>query len=249
MDARAVTFASVIRSRALWIVALLLFIALPGWAQADLQPEVVTVTAADGLVLVGDFYRVPGATEPRPTVILLHMLSGDRSQWLPLIPALLAADFHVLTFDLRGHGETRGIRDLALSIDDTRFWFDWLREQPEVRADALALVGASYGTVPALGSCAPEPGCLTSILISPGDFPLLDEAVYASMSERSVLFMVGRDDNVIYDTRRMFGRVVGEGAMYIYPSSIHGTAMFLSRSPHRETATALVIGWLVDHLP
>lgn len=249
MDARAVTFASVIRSRALWIVALLLFIALPGWAQADLQPEVVTVTAADGLVLVGDFYRVPGATEPRPTVILLHGSGSFRAEWNHFIAPLLDAGFHVLNVDQRGHGETGGRRDLGRMIDDMAHWFAWLREQPDVQADALAAVGSSMGTVPALGGCAVEPACYTAIMVSPGDFPLLTDEVYAQLGDRSILFMVGRDDNVIYDTRRMFGRAVGEGAMYIYPSSIHGTAMFLSRSPHRETATALVIGWLVDHLP
>ena len=100
--------------------------------------------------MVGDFYRVPNATEPLPTVLLQHMLSGNRDQWLPLIPPLLEAGYHVLTVDLRGFGETRGTRSMEGSIDDTRFWFEWLHAQPDVQGDALALVGGSFGAVPAL---------------------------------------------------------------------------------------------------
>ncbi len=232
------------------LLGLLLCLPLGVFAQTDAlpEPERVTVTAADGLVMVGDFYRVPAATEPLPTVLLQHMLSGNRDQWLPLIPPLLEAGFHVLTVDLRGFGETGGTRQLETSIDDTRFWFAWLRAQPDVQADALALIGGSFGAVPALGGCAPEPGCLTSILISPGDFPLLDADMYARMSERSILFMVGRDDNVLYDTLRMFERTTGEAAMTVYNSAVHGTSMFAARSPQRDSATALVIQWLNDHL-
>ena len=234
------------------LTVFVLFLCLPltVFAQADTlpEPERVSVTAADGLVMVGDFYRVPNATEPLPTVLLQHMLSGNRDQWLPLIPPLLEAGYHVLTVDLRGFGETRGTRSMEGSIDDTRFWFEWLHAQPDVQGDALALVGGSFGAVPALAGCAPEPGCLTSILISPGDFPLLNEALYASMSDRSVLFMVGRTDNVLYDTLRMFERTTGEAAMTVYNSSVHGTDMFRERSTQRASATAQVIHWLNDHL-
>jgi len=78
-------------------------------------------------------------------------------------------------------------------------------------------------------------------LVSPGDFPLLTEATYESMEDHSVLFMVGRDDNVLYDTRRMFERTTGEAAMVIYNSVVHGSAIFTSGSPHLIPATRLVL--------
>jgi fermentation-respiration switch protein FrsA (DUF1100 family) len=234
--------------RLLICIALLLAVGLSVSAQADVQPEVVSVTAADGLVLIGDFYRL-GSEGQRPAVILLHGSGSFRREWNHFIQPLLDAGFHVLNVDQRGHGETGGRRDLGVMIDDMAYWSDWLLDQPDVLPGGIAMIGSSMGTVPALGGCAHEPACYTAILVSPGDFPLLTDEVYASLDERSILFMVGRDDSVVYDTRRMFARAVGEVALHIYPSAVHGSSMFLARSPHRVGATNLVIGWLRDHLP
>lgn len=211
-----------------------------------IEPERVTVTAADGLVMVGDFYRLPG--DPRPAVMLLHGSTSRRQEWNHFVQPLLDAGYHVLNVDLRGHGETGGVRNLGTMIEDVQFWLDWLKAQPDVQPDALAMIGSSMGTVPALGGCAPDPACRTAVLASPGDFPLLTDAVYEQLEDRSVLFLAGRFDSVLYDTRRMFERTTGEAALHIYHSGVHGSALFLSRSPHRDSATRLVLDWLNDHL-
>ncbi|WP_343419851.1 hypothetical protein [Candidatus Flexifilum breve] len=90
---------------------------------------------------------------------------------------------------------------------------------------------------------------MTSILLHlPRRFPLLNEALYARRSDRSVLFMVRRTDNMLYDTLRMFKRTTGEAAMTVYNSSVHGTDMFRQSNPQRDSATALILSWLNDHL-
>ncbi len=226
----------------------LLCVFLSAAAQAEVLPEIVTLTAADGLVMVGDFYQLPD-DQPHPAVILLHGSGIFRAEWNHFVQPLLEAGFHVLNVDQRGHGETGGRRDLAMMIDDTQLWITWLSTHPGVQPNGIAALGSSMGTVPALGACAAVSACYTAIMASPGDFPLLTDEVYAQMEERSVLFLVARDDNVIYDTRRMFERTTGEAALHIFNSAVHGSSLFLESSPHREFATHLVIDWLTDHLP
>lgn len=237
-----------VTTRRLLGVVILVFLLSCTTAFAQETSERVTVTAADGLVMVGDFYRAPNEAEPLPALLLLHGVGGTRTEWMPLIPLLLDAGYHVLAVDQRGFGETGGTRNLATMIDDVQPWLDWLRDQPGV-APVTATIGISMGAVPALGGCAVDDACTTAILISPGDFPLLNEAVYEALSERSVLFIVGRNDNVLYDTRRMFERTVGEAALHIYNTSLHGTGLLLEQSSYHESITQLILLWLRDHLP
>ncbi|MBK8032024.1 MAG: hypothetical protein IPK17_21610 [Chloroflexi bacterium] len=53
---------------------------------------------------------------------------------------------------------------------------------------------------------------------------------------------------MLYDTLRMFKRTTGEAAMTVYNSSVHGTDMFRQSNPQRDSATALILSWLNDHL-
>ena len=54
------------------------------------DPVTVTVDAADGQTLVGDFYTL--STDPDhefPAVILIHMLGSNRRTWRRFVPPLL----------------------------------------------------------------------------------------------------------------------------------------------------------------
>ncbi len=211
-------------------------------------PQRVELTAVDGITMVSDFYPVPDAEGELPTVILLHGITGNRNDWNNLTPSMLENGFNVLAVDQRAHGESGGDRDLVAAIGDVQIWLDWLREQPSVEDNNISIIGSSWGTVPALAGCAADSACLTAIAISPGDFPLLDEAMFDSISDRSVLFIVGRRDTVLYDTKKLFERTSGEAAMYIYNTGLHGSAFFASRSSYRTSTLELVVNWLNDHL-
>jgi hypothetical protein len=81
--------------------------------------------------------------------------------------------------------------------------------------DGLTLVGDFYAVPDTAGD-------VTSVAISPSDYPLLNEEMFETMSERSVLFIVGRYD-VFFTTRVLFDRTSGEVALYAYNSAAHGT--------------------------
>src|SRR5262245_61626825 len=71
------------------------------------QTRNIELTAADGAVLKAS-YSSPG--KPGPGILLFHQCSfnGSRRLWDGLTKDLVAAGFHVMTFDNRGFGETGG---------------------------------------------------------------------------------------------------------------------------------------------
>jgi alpha/beta superfamily hydrolase len=212
------------------------------------EPERVEVMAVDDLVLVGDYYAAPDAEAP--SVLLLHMLESNRRAWNPLIPPLLEAGYNVLAVDLRGHGETRGIRDWEAAQTDTQTWLTWMREQPNVADDQIAIIGASIGTILALNGCAADEQCLTAIALSPVSFRGLetDQAVSEGLSEKSVLLITGqRDDDSPEVTRQMLEISSGNIAAHFYNVGTHGTDMLNPRRVETsESIIKLILLWLEE---
>src|SRR5438477_1984600 len=72
---------------------------------------------------------------PGPGIVLVHGWESNRERTLPNAEVLHAAGFHVLTFDVRGHGDNPAER-LPLSVgefrDDATAALDWLLARPEV---------------------------------------------------------------------------------------------------------------------
>ncbi|MDQ7027647.1 MAG: alpha/beta fold hydrolase [Anaerolineae bacterium] len=129
------------------------------------EAQLVEIEAADGLMLKGDFYLVDNA---RPTIFLIHELYARRSSWDSVLEPLLRAGYNVLAIDVRGHGATRGGLDWNRAIDDIALWFTWLREEAEVRPDAISTMGSSMGSTLTIIACANDAACRTTIAISPG---------------------------------------------------------------------------------
>jgi alpha-beta hydrolase superfamily lysophospholipase len=83
-------------------------------AQAPTQPKITTV---DGVKLNATFY--PSAKKNSPVVIMVHPIGeGKKSktpEWTALAETLQKQDFAVITFDLRGHGD-------STTVDPEIFW-------------------------------------------------------------------------------------------------------------------------------
>lgn len=63
-------------------------------------PDLQHARARDG---TGIAYRLDGDARSERRIVLVHSLAMDHRFWSP-VAALLADDFHVLTYDCRGHG-------------------------------------------------------------------------------------------------------------------------------------------------
>lgn len=137
-------------------------------ASVNLHYEEAQFVAEDGAILRGWFLESPGA---RATVILIHDIEGTRSDsehgLLGLARDYVSHGYHVLTFDLRGRGESICGRDRLGSheLRDVIAAAEYVRERagplPLILhgfgfGGSLAIEGVAYG-VPAQAVIADSP--------------------------------------------------------------------------------------------
>ena len=88
----------------------------------------------------------PGALIPG--VLFVHGWGGDQRQYLDRAREIAARGCVCLTFDLRGHAQTKGLYETVSREEgwrDVLAAFDFLAAQHNVDAEAIAVVGSSYG--------------------------------------------------------------------------------------------------------
>jgi non-heme chloroperoxidase len=123
-------------------VAALLLAALSSSAMAQEKPfKAVSVKTPDGLAISAQVWGNPNG----PEIIFVHGFSQSHLSWIKQVTGELARDFHMVTYDLRGHGHS----DKPFEPEryrDSKAWADEL--QAVMDATGLkrpVLVGWSYG--------------------------------------------------------------------------------------------------------
>ncbi len=213
----------------------------PGPTQALLP---MTISASDGLPLGATFYTAP--VRPAPGVLLIPQRGHDRSEWEPLALALQAAGYAVLTVDLRGSGTSGGAEDWTLARDDAHAALRMLAELPGVAPGQIVAGGASVGANLALDACADLPGCVATVLLSPGlDYHgITAPDALARLGTRSLLIAAGEnDDNNPSDSIALDSMAAGDHRLVIYPAG-HG----LDLLPAQPDLVPLIVDWLVAHV-
>lgn len=176
----------------------------------------VTFTTVDAIPVSAAFGRVPGTASRGPAVILIHDLGsvagGD--EWLlsGLFEQFLERGYLPLALDLRGHGSTpvpvdgRGAPQLLFSdLDDlhldVRAALSWLKAQPSVDADRIAVIGnGAGGNVAYVSVGAFAADLKAGIALSPGLWesttqePLVIGAGIAPFAPHTMLYLAGADD-------------------------------------------------------
>lgn len=224
--------------------------------------ERVTVHAADGAALVGDLYLPASqARQQAPLVVLLHMLSRQRSDWQPYIPRLTANGNAVLAMDLRGHGESIHKGPARLSwrsfsrADYARMPTDLLETLDALSAyreridlDRIAVIGASIGCNVALVAAAERQAIRALVLLSPGlDYRgIKTEEAMRRYGHRPILLVASEADSyAAASTRTLSGLAAGPKEIKIYTGRAHGTRI-LEDTPD---AVTLLLGWLGRFFP
>jgi pimeloyl-ACP methyl ester carboxylesterase len=104
-------------------------------------------------------------------VILIHGVTGDLSIWfLCRAMQVLASDYRVTAFDLRGHGYSEVTPSGYTSADHAS---DVLALMDEIGADRARLVGHSFGAVIAAHAAVLAPDRVEAIVLSDPYFPAL----------------------------------------------------------------------------
>lgn len=110
-----------------------------------------------------------------PTLLLVHGFGGAKEDFADQVEAL-AARYHVVTFDHRGHGESDGPADVsAYSFD--RLTADTVAVADAVGADQFRLLGHSMGGMIARRLVLAHPERVSALVLmdtSPGPVPGID---------------------------------------------------------------------------
>jgi pimeloyl-ACP methyl ester carboxylesterase len=139
----------------------------PTWTpdQFGLPFETIEVPTTDGLRLPAWF--IPAGPDRAPGVVLVHGWESARDRTLPHAQVLHGAGFHVLTFDVRGHG-ANGPESLPVSVAeyaaDTRAAVAVLHARPEV--SRVAILGHSMGAAGSLVATAADPEVAAVIAVA-----------------------------------------------------------------------------------
>ncbi len=113
-----------------------------------------------GQTLRGDLW-LPAKSTPDaqtyPGIVLVHGVMSSRLQPETAARALAAAGFVVLNLDLRGYGESDSGPDTPDSHrDDVLSALGFIRAQPDVKAQQIALVGHSMGATAVVEAAAAD---------------------------------------------------------------------------------------------
>ena len=188
----------------------------------------MTFPSLDGTSLAGEFYE--SSIEPAPGVVLVHMLSRNKSDWHGLPDRIRDAGITALAIDLRGHGGSSGSAgDLEAMIQDVRAAAQWLATRPNVRPDAIGVVGASLGASLALLAAVDLPQVRVIGLLSPSlDYRGLrtDTALVKRLGSRSLWLAASSEDPLALRTLRdMAAETSGPREQVVSSAAAHGTVL------------------------
>ena len=119
--------------------ATLVALAQPGFGQ-NLKYKPLNVKTPDGLTISAQDWGNPNG----PEILFIHGFSQSHMSWMRQVDSDLAKEFHIVTYDLRGHGNSDKPLDPA-RYKDSKAWGDEV--QAVMDAAGLkrpVLVGWSY---------------------------------------------------------------------------------------------------------
>ncbi len=205
--------------------------------------------ARDGVKLAATLY-LPDKPHP-PGVILVHREGLNRHSWDGLAERLRSAGYLALSFDLRGHGNSRGQAEQRL--DYRRFsaedWdrvlsdLDVLREtliKEGASPENLAIVGEGRGAEWAARYAARDLSMQAVALISPDPGESLRQAA-RQLRGRPLLLLAAEGDTA---SATAVSALKAESQsfceLHMYPGAAHGTDLFAAS----QNALNQVVVWL-----
>ncbi len=208
--------------------------------------EPLTLTASDGTTLAARIHR-PANPDGRG-VVLVHQFNADQTQWAPWVDDLRDRGFTVLTFDLRGHGDsdpytgTNFLQDPAGAPLDVHAAVQALAADDAVTAPGIALMGASVGANLAVASRLL--GWTTHVVaLSPRRVRVEDLAAQAFATTSGVFYASGELEpgEQAADCQAMYDDTTDPRGLYIAAgSTAHGVQLLID-DPAFATAA---IDWL-----
>ena len=230
---------------------------------AQIHGRGVEIPSPDGTVLRASYFS-PG--RPGPGVLLLHQCNRNRHAWDDLAADLAGAGMHVLAFDYRGFGETKGtlpppppapkadartkfgptVSANWVGNKDVELAYVYLHSLPGVDAKRVAVGGASCGEGFAADLSIRHPE-ITALFLLSGQVSGGAAAHIAATSWLPVFGAAGRGDMPIAFESLQAALALSKNPksiMKMYAGTRHGVEMF-DENPKLAT---LLAGWLENAL-
>jgi dienelactone hydrolase len=226
-------------------------------AQPAPATRVVDLKASDGTILKATYFA---AVKSGPGVLLLHQCNRQRKVWDDLAGQLAIAGISVLTFDLRGFGESGGSpfakltpqEDAQVEAEkwpgDIETAFQFLVSQPGVTRDVIGVGGASCGVNNSIQTARRHPGEVKSLVLLSGGTDLAGRRFLHQESQPPALFAMADDDEfrpTVEIVPWLFSVSSSPGKRFVhYATGGHGADMF---TVHPELRGEIV-DWYVTTL-
>jgi alpha-beta hydrolase superfamily lysophospholipase len=175
-----------------------------------------------------------------PAVVLVHRLNGDRSEMKPLAERLAKSKqrFSVLTFDLRGHGESKAPKkakpnDTKPLSKDVDAAIAHVLEASGKQARGIVLIGSSLGAALVAEVAFAQPKVSGLGLISPGA-AISGHDIYRPYAEVRNLptFIAGaKDDTVSAMAVDSLEKMAMSGTVKRYEGSRHSAGHLAEEHP------------------
>lgn len=206
------------------------------------KPPSGYATTMDGHTIAYQLYNNPG----KPAVILVHMLRRTRSDWNEVATWLQDKGFAVITFDLRGHGQSSSDIDTLSAADYNNMHNDIAAVKSVLEANnadtsRLSIVGASIGANIALNYAAKDDDVVTAVLLSPG---LEYRGIKTSTvtTGKPLLLVASNDDAYSAESSQTIADNNPRTELKLYENAGHGTNMFI-----KSDLVPTIYDWLVEH--
>jgi dienelactone hydrolase len=125
----------------------------------------ITFRAQDGRMLTG--LMMETSQRPAPGVVLVPMLGRTKEDWQAVAQRLADANIAALAIDLPGSTLPANGPALSAWHLDVRAALNYVSARPDVRPDAIGLVGASLGANLAVLAAVADPRVRALALVSP----------------------------------------------------------------------------------
>ena len=198
--------------------------------------KIINFQTKDGIKIIGDFFDA----KLKKSVLLLHILPGNRADFDEFADFLFANNYNVLSIDERGHGESEAWpgemgswqeftpADYDKMIYDVEAAAQWIKIR--IPDTELTVIGGSIGAnLALLYGAKTQPKVV--IALSPGlNYKGIKTEIASRNFRKNLLLVASRDDNYSFEScKRLFDISAAAKKEFIqYEDAGHGTRMFAS---------------------
>lgn len=204
----------------------------------------VTITTADDIKL-STTIKYPVRNIEVPAIIFLHEYAKDRHQWDAYTQKFIDAGFAVLSYDMRGFGESRlpsiptdtesHVAMLSKDIPDV---IAYLEQQPSIDPEKIVLIGAGLGANVAYLASGSDLSVHRTVVLSPiPQTKAIDGSTIKNFTPKNILGVAGTEN--LKDLNAIMKNVTGLHETF----EVDGGSFGVSLISNEQTLTH-ILNWL-----